>query len=228
MENQINITGQTQGYSGILPYLPPKIATAIENLPMDIKNSLEEIRLRICRPIFLGSGGMGFELKNPLGGVFICSEGDLKTAVHRITQGSVYALAEEFRRGYIPLPGGHRVGIGGRVLLDNGKVATIRDISSLNFRIAKEIKGCGKILLPYLEDNGIFQNTLIFSPPCCGKTTLLRDLTRLLSDGENLKKSRNITLIDQRSEIAGCFWGQPRLDVGSCTDILDGAPKSQG
>lgn len=218
----------------IFQYLPFQIAHDLNLSDVRLQNGLEEIRLRRGAPVCLCSSSVHGFLKKG-GGLctepeasYFCSEKDLSDALHMVTSGSVYALAEEFRRGYITLPGGHRVGLAGRVIVECGRVKTIREISSLNYRIAKEILGSGKKILPYLMKKGKFLNTLIVSPPRCGKTTLLRDLVRILSDGEGLPRSMNVSLVDERSEISGAYLGRPQLNVGYCTDILDNAPKEEG
>lgn len=216
-----------RAYKGIRGHLPPEIAQALDGLPSSQKNSLEEVRLRLNRPVYIVSAAGTRPLQNNEGQEIIANAGHIRTAVYRMTEGSVYALEEEFRRGYVTVAGGHRVGISGRVVLEGGRVKGIRDVFSLNFRIAKEVKNCGVALLPKLMERGKLCNTLIFSAPRGGKTTLLRDLTRLLSMGQG-GNVQNVALIDQRSEIAGSFLGQPQLDVGPATDVLDGAPKAEG
>ena len=107
----------------------------------------------------------------------------LQHLVSRISQGSAYAWEEEFRRGYLTLPGGHRVGLAGKGVLEHGQIRTMKCISALNFRIARAVTGAADGLLQYVITEGRVQNTILVSPPGCGKTTLLRDLVRQLSDG---------------------------------------------
>jgi stage III sporulation protein AA len=120
------------------------------------------------------------------------------------------------------------VGISGKAVLSGGKVKTQKEITSLNYRVAKEIKGGGGRLLPFLYGSDGFENTLVFSSPCAGKTTLLRDLTRLLSNGEPPYPPHNVVVVDERSELAATFMGRARFDIGDLTDVLDGFPKSEG
>ena len=138
----------------------------------------------------------------------------------------------KFAVGYITVKGGHRVGITGNCVLENGKVINISYISSINFRIARQILGCSNSLLPYIlkiKENTIY-NTLIISPPGCGKTTLLRDLVRNLSTGmdEINFRGMNIGLVDERGEIAALYKGVPQNDIGIRTDVLDNIPKAIG
>jgi stage III sporulation protein AA len=149
---------------------------------------------------------------------------DLNETLERISQYSLYAFEEELRMGYITLPGGHRVGVAGQALHENSVIRAIRHISGLNFRVAHNIKGCADKILPGLfSEPGSFCHTMIISPPGCGKTTLLRDIVRQISDG-----GLTVGLVDERSEVAGCYRGVPQNDVGTRTDVLDGCPKAEG
>jgi stage III sporulation protein AA len=152
-----------------------------------------------------------------------------------LTNHSVYSFEEELRRGFITIPGGHRVGLAGRTLLENGRVRTIRDVSSFNIRVAREVFGVSKDILPYMIDpvGRRVHNTLIISPPQQGKTTLLRDLARTLSSGDRtslqgLTRGLKVGIVDERSEIAASVKGVPRFNLGPRTDVLDGCPKAEG
>lgn len=144
-------------------------------------------------------------------------------------QGSVYALEEELRNGYLTLPGGHRVGLVGKAVLEGGNIKTLKNISGFNIRIARAIPGVADKVIPYLiaEDGSIY-STLIISPPKAGKTTLLRDIVRQLSSGVPPLRGKKVGLVDERSEIACCYNGVPQKDVGMRTDVLDGCPKALG
>lgn len=147
-----------------------------------------------------------------------------------ICQDSPYAHDEELKKGYITLSGGHRVGVAGQVLSDRGKVMSIRNIRFLNIRITHEMIGCANQIMDSLYDS-VSENwfsTLIIGPPACGKTTLMRDIIRQISDGTGGRKGVTVGLVDERSEIAGCFYGTPQNDVGMRTDVLDGCPKVCG
>nr|MCR4943067.1 stage III sporulation protein AA [Clostridium sp.] len=148
---------------------------------------------------------------------------DLKYILQRISNYSLYACEEDIKQGFITIKGGHRIGLAGECVMDNGSVKTIRNISSLNIRISRQIIGCSKKLIRYIYNNGRVYNTMIISPPKCGKTTVLRDITRVLSNG-----GKKISVIDERSEIAACYMGVPQMDVGIRTDVLDNCLKSQG
>ncbi|MDD4169045.1 MAG: stage III sporulation protein AA [Desulfotomaculaceae bacterium] len=232
---------QGQGKAGaindVLPVLPANIRSMLAALPDLFQEKVEEIRLRQGRPLLLG-------LSN--GDVFLCAEGrpthrineayqvtplDMERVIQLISNSSLYALEEELRNGFITLPGGHRAGITGKAVLDGGKVRTLKYLSGCNIRISREISGAASVVLPYLLDGneGIF-HTVIVSPPCCGKTTMLRDLIRQVSNGvpELGFPGMTVGVVDERSEIAGCYKGIPQRDVGLRTDVLDGCPKAEG
>ncbi len=203
-----------KGYRGILPFLPAKVKEGLLSLPETALLGLEEVRLRRRQPIvfslraedlYWAGKGCATHVREAVP----CDEETFRMAINLVTASSIYALEEEMRRGYITLPGGHRVGIAGRALLDRGQVRGQRDIASLNYRVAKAVEGAGEEILPLLLAGGAFCNTLIVSPPRCGKTTLLRDLARLLSDGTAHLPPQNIGLVDERSKLSAASWASP-------------------
>jgi stage III sporulation protein AA len=145
---------------------------------------------------------------------------------------SLYARDEELRRGYLALPGGHRAGFAGRVVVEDGRVKLLRDISGITIRIARDVLGAGEPLLSHLycQRGKRVRHTLLVSAPQAGKTTMLRDLARLFSDGDEGvgRPGFKVGIVDERSELAGCYLGEPQLDVGKRTDVLDGCPKAEG
>ncbi|HCQ91639.1 MAG TPA: stage III sporulation protein AA, partial [Clostridium sp.] len=126
--------------------------------------------------------------------------------------------------------GGHRVGLCGTVVTENSIIKTIKNIVSVNIRVAREVIDCSKEILPYMIEENNVLNTIIISPPKCGKTTILRDICRVLSTGSSTLKltGKNITIVDERSELGACYNGIPQMNIGDRTDILDNCPKSQG
>lgn len=221
----------------VLDYLPKNIRVMVRKLPDAEIGSIEEIRMRLGKPLCLA--GCGIEIFLSTDGkveasaakAYLVSEDDLKCSMQLVCNFSMYSVEEELRNGFVTVCGGHRVGVCGRTVVDNGKVKTLKDISYLNFRVAKEILGASDNVIGYLirSPDSIY-NTLIISPPQCGKTTLLRDLVRILSSGSeaHLFKGVKISLVDERSEIAACSMGIPKNDVGIRTDVLDGCPKAEG
>lgn len=203
--------------------LPPKLRERALALPEGIRQKASELRLRVGRePAAVLEGD---EL--PLPGEGKVSRRDLELTVEIATQASPQAALEQLRQGYFTLRGGHRLGLCGSVWTQEGQVKNLRRLSSLNLRLAHAVPGCGARVLRELGAEGVFPDTLILAPPGGGKTTLLRDLVRLLSDGLILPPLR-VGLCDERGEVAALWEGEPQFDVGGRTDILEGCPKAQG
>lgn len=161
-------------------------------------------------------------------GIFVITAADVKETMEYACNHSIYAYEEELKQGYITIQGGHRIGVAGKVVTEGGKIKTIRNISAMNIRIAKEIKGCADNIMKYLhESNNIF-HTLIVSPPGFGKTTLLRDIIRQFSYGMSGVPYKTVAVADERSEIAACYQGVAQNDLGIRTDVLDNCPKAEG
>jgi stage III sporulation protein AA len=218
----------------IVAILPAAVRSILAALPAAITEQLEEIRLRQNQPMEIRYGQQSGYV-TPAGQLTsIASQGWVFTAEHalklvnQISQHSLYALEEELRRGYITVVGGHRIGIAGKVVMERGEVKGIRDVTSFNIRIAREKKGVAYPVMPYLFAGGKLLNTLVISPPQCGKTTLLRDMARTISYGSEWSSSRKVGIVDERSELAGCMQGVPQRDVGPRTDVLDACPKAVG
>lgn len=196
---------------------------------------LQEIRLRAKKPVILLINGKEWfmeesgELTKEAKRARDLPEEELEAVLKHICKYSLYAYEEEFSKGFISAEGGFRVGIAGEVIMRrDGTVKNIRSVSSLNIRVAHQVCGTGERALPYLYEKGRPVSTLIVSPPGCGKTTLLRDLIRLVSDGDKNRAGRTVGVVDERSELAGCVQGIPANDLGCRTDVLDGCPKDVG
>lgn len=221
----------------VLPFLGERLSGLLGALPEECLASLEEVRLRVNRPLFVHSGGNELPvartggLATQLEAAYCVTPEDCQAALNRLTRSSLYALEEELRQGYLTLPGGHRVGLVGRAVLDGGRVRTLRDITGFNLRFTREVRGAADTVLPrLLGRQGQILSTLILSPPQAGKTTLLRDLCRQVSEGRtNLGlPGRKVAVVDERSELAGCLGGIPQVAVGPRTDVLDACPKAEG
>lgn len=224
-----------------LELFPENVKRLLLHLPKGVLERLEEVRIREDRPLEINAGGK-FHFVSPDGELtqrpqeaYKPSREDGHRLLDLISNHSLYTMEEELRKGFITIPGGHRIGLTGRTVLSGGRVEHIRDISGFNVRIAKEIRGAADEILPYLLDmkrKRLF-HTLIMSPPQHGKTTLVRDLARQVSSGlwgrSNIHwPGLKVGIVDERSEIAGCKRGVPGFDVGPRTDVLDGCPKAEG
>lgn len=224
----------------ILAFLPPRIRGILERLPGKAAERLEEIRIREARPLevvvegesrFVGADGT---MVPDYDRAYRPSKEDGLKLLDLLTGHSLYTFEEELRRGYITIAGGHRVGLAGKTVLERGEVRHIRDIGSFNIRVARAIPGLARTLLPEIWDEsaGNVHQTLLISPPRQGKTTLLRDLARLISSGAGEGRLRQaglrVGIVDERSEIAASVKGVPAFDVGPRTDVLDGCPKAEG
>lgn len=195
---------------------------------------LQEIRIRCNRPIRVLCGNheymvnhQGARCQNEASAFWMQQE-DMDALLSHLCHYSIYAYEEEIRQGYLTMAGGHRVGIAGQAVVRDDGIVTIHPVASINIRIAHEKIGCANLVLPYLYLNHHLCNTLIVSPPACGKTTLLRDLIRQISDGGVLDRGRNVGVVDERSEIGGTYRGRLCNDLGSRTDVMDACPKSIG
>src|SRR5699024_5189188 len=212
---------------------PKEVRNLLEKAELK-QEYLQEIRLRINGPLlvvyrgeeyFLGAkGGL---CKDPGQAFHVCRR-CLQETLEYLSGYSLYAYEEEVRQGYLTLQGGHRVGLAGKTILDGEKITSIRFISFINIRFSHQVKGCASVILPYIAQGSTVRHTLLISPPRCGKTTILRDLIRQISDGDEKRPGHCVGVVDERSEIGGCHQGVPQNDVGIRTDVLDGCPKAEG
>lgn len=203
--------------------LPSRLRKPAMNLSGEVKRTAEEFRLRVGWPmtVLLPQGELEV---NPTP----VEAEDLETLCDLSTEFSRYAAAETIKEGYIPVKGGFRVGLCGTAVMKNGSNTNLKDLSSASIRIAREKRGIAEDFVPQLFRGGTVQSTLILSPPGGGKTTLLRDLIRCLSQGGTDYPAQRVALIDERGEIAVSYRGKPQLDIGPHTDVLDACPKSLG
>ena len=217
----------------LLRLFPEGLRDAMRSSHLE-KKKLQEIRLRVNAPCILRyenqerfikkQGGLSVEADR----AYIVTEKEIKETMEFVSNYSMYAYEEEMRNGFLTIPGGHRVGIAGKAVMEQGEMKRLKQIGFLNIRVAHEVKGCAAVLLPHLYIDGEWGHTLIFSPPGCGKTTMLRDLIRLLSNGNLFSAGKKVGVVDERSELAACYMGCPQNDVGIRTDVLDCCPKLQG
>lgn len=183
---------------------------------------LQEVRLRIGKPLMLLYENEEWVLDEIVG------KETFQETLEYVSNYSLYAYENELKQGFITVEGGHRVGMAGQVIIENGKVKNLKQISSMNIRIAHEVLSCADMIFPYIANGKKICHTLIISPPRCGKTTLLRDIIRQVSDGNRWVKGCTVGVVDERSELGGCYLGIPQNDLGIRTDILDCCPKAEG
>ena len=197
-------------------------------------DGLQEIRLRTGRPLAIVERGREVFLTGDgartreAGAAWRVTAQELRETMEFVGEYSLYAYEDELRQGYLTIRGGHRVGVAGKTVLDGDKVKSVRYISCVNVRLSHEVPGCADPVLPYLWGDEGLLHTLIISPPRCGKTTLLRDMVRQISDGSRARRGYTVGVVDERSEICGCFMGIPENDVGIRTDVMDACPKAEG
>lgn len=212
-----------------------KLRTILGKLNIEF-DKLQEIRLRMNSPlIMIYSNRETFVTEDaklvdsPHKAIQI-TKNEIRETMEYISNYSLYAFEDEIKQGFITINGGHRIGITGKTIIEDDTIKGMKHISFINIRLAHQVKGCADRVLPYLVEKqcgGIF-HTLIISPPRCGKTTLLRDIIRQLSDGSEHLPGMSIGVVDERSEIGACYMGTPQNELGIRTDILDCCPKAKG
>ena len=216
-------------FNSILHYLPQRISERLFNLEKELKQSAEEIRLRAGRPLTITVGNSQFfVLKNgtsmlPKGDMDIVSPKELEQTFDNLCNHSVYSHNEEIKEGYIMLDDGHRAGLCGTFVGTEGKVSSLREVSSINLRIAKEVKLCSENIIKDYKGGGI----LVCGGPGSGKTTLIRDMVRHLAGGMTGRYYK-VAVVDTRGEIAAVKGGVPTADLGSTTDVITACPKPKG
>lgn len=202
------------------------------------EENIEEIRLRINKPLIINGNQTDYfynenkkKLDRNMDKAYIVTKEDVDQTFQILCKYSIHSFMDDIKKGFVTLRGGHRVGIVGKAIVENGSVENIKHVSSLNIRVSREVKNCSdKVMSHIIKSSTKINNTIIISPPQCGKTTLLRDVVRNLSNGNEKFnfKGINVALIDERNEIAGSYLGIPQMDVGIRTDIIETCPKDVG
>ena len=200
--------------------LPRDLRSILDRLSPQESENLEELRLRAGFPMALSIAG--HEQVPVSWKEHVLSENDLRRVLEVAGKGSVHAILDQLRAGYVTAPGGVRLGICGEAAVENGRVRAFRTVTSLAIRVPHTIPGVALPILPALYVNGYLQSTLILSPPGVGKTTLLRDLIRCLSVGEGVPPLRT-GVADERGELGS---GDLRPFLGPRTDVLENVPKA--
>lgn len=191
-----------------------------------IEKNIQEIRIRVNRPIILKMRQADVLIE------YTVSQKEVLQTLERLCENSIYAYKNQICEGFLTVKGGHRVGITGTAVVENGKTINLKYVTSLNFRIAREILDCSNKILGEIidvENNNIF-TSLIVSPPGKGKTTILRDAIRKISNGITQMNFTGKTcgVVDERGEIAAMYKGVPQNDIGIRTDVVENISKSKG
>ena len=206
--------------------LPVRIRKMLEENGINYEY-LQEIRFRVGQPVILQYKNQEYLLKdkkvNPGQDNFFFTKEEMKETMEYISNFSMYAFENEMRQGFITIPGGHRIGIAGKVFVEQGKVKRITNIGMINIRLSHEVIGCSRNIIDVLWEEGNFCHTLIISPPGGGKTTLLRDIIREIAEDR-----LTVGVVDERSEIAASYLGIPQNQLGIRCDVMDGCPKVEG
>lgn len=211
----------------ILNYFPCNIYNLLRNeIDEDTKKYIQEIRIRSNRPIIL-------KLRNTDKIInYQINQCELLQILEKICNNSIYAYKNQICEGFITIKGGHRVGITGTAVIEDGKLINQKYINGLNFRIAREVIDCSNKIIKQIidKDNNTIFNTLIVSPPGKGKTTILRDIIRNISNGipEYNFEGKTCGVVDERGEIAAMYKGIPQNDIGIRTDVIENLSKFKG
>ena len=218
----MKIQSGAEAYRQAAQVLPRRLRQEALGLPQEEQEQAEELRLRAGWPMtaVLPEG------ERPVGGPPVEPE-ELEQLVEIASRASVHAVLEQIRRGYLTVAGGHRIGLCGTAVMEGGGIHALRSLSSANLRIARQVPGAARPVLGALCPGGRLESTLILAPPGQGKTTLLRDIIRQVSEGEGCLPLR-VAVADERGEVAALYGGRPQLDVGRRTDVAEGCPKAQG
>ena len=209
------------------------IREIIKRLQVDFEH-VQEIHLRVYAPLLIVYSNQEYYISakgalcKRVEDSYLVTKEDLRDTMESMSHYSLYAFEEEMKQGFITIQGGHRIGIAGKTIVDGSGIKTMKFISFINVRLSHQVKGCAVPVLPYLYQNGEILHTLIISPPRCGKTTLLRDIIRQVSDGTGSHEGITVGVVDERSEIGACYQGVPQNELGIRTDILDCCPKAKG
>ena len=212
----------------ILRYFPCQLYELLENTfnqNINIENNLQEIRIRCNRPIILKIRQADIVID------YKVNQKEILQILEKLCNSSIYAYKNQICEGFITVKGGHRIGITGTAVIENERIINLKYITSLNFRIAREVLNCSNKILGQIidkESNSIY-TTLIVSPPGMGKTTMLRDTIRRISNGipEINFKGKTCGVVDERGEIAAIYKGIPQNDIGIRTDVIDNIPKPE-
>ena len=212
----------------ILNYMPEHLRRMLSKTFEITGDVLQEVRIRNRLPLIISTQNGNFavlpdgKISPAVGGAYIVEPSDIQRIFRAVCENSVYAFSEDIRQGFVTIRGGHRIGITGRAVMESGKIENFREISSINIRVAREVIGSANYIIEDVAKPGGIVNTLLVAPPMGGKTTVLRDLARQISD-----MGIKTAIADERGEIAALFRGVPQNNVGVQTDVIENAPKAE-
>jgi stage III sporulation protein AA len=217
-------------FDSAVSFLSTRLQQTLCFLPQSLTAQVSEIRLRLGQPVALGgSEGIRFvsERKGttllPGSESLLTEQEDLNETFHRLCEYSVHSCQNQISEGFLTVRGGHRAGLCGTAVIQDGQITGMRSVSGISLRIAREIPGAADALVPLALSGGL----LLTGAPGSGKTTMLRDLARQLSGGGG-HAPHTVAVVDERGELAGSWQGERQTDLGPCCDVLDGYPKAQG
>lgn len=210
-------------YEFVFDFLPDEIIKSINEFKENRKEFVEEIRIRVNKRVSLKYGQENIFIN------YVITKEEMDNILDRIFKGSRYTYQNEIVNGFVTIDGGHRVGLTGEVIIDDGKIININNISSLNIRISRIIKDVSLFLDDYIVNDNSICNTLIVSVPGQGKTTILKDLIRRISDGKiNGLRSLNVSVVDERCELATNIDKEGKNNLGERTDVISNVSKDKG
>lgn len=212
-------------FSTVIKILPHRIQPVFQHMDEALQNTLSQIHLKAGARVYVSVGGKNFYV-TPQGKLsekdgILLFENEVEECFYQICGYSVYSYEEELASGFVTVEGGHRVGICGTAVWKNGRVETVRDISSISIRVASQQRGCADSVYAFCSQT--HDNILILSAPGAGKTTLLRDLARRFSCDK-----KRVCIVDERGEIGAVTNRLSAFDLGDFCDILDRFPKTSG
>lgn len=222
-------------FNDVLSVISPRISSILRNLSPEIKENIFEIRLRMDCPVALSSpqgvlylSQSGNIDENPGQDSCIAEKFDIIESFKMVCGYSIYSFQNEIKNGFVTIRNGHRVGIAGTAVIENGCISTIKDVSSLNYRIARQISGIAAPIIDTLvKEDGLSDGIILAGPPSSGKTTMLRDLASMLANGHSGETLKTV-VVDERGELGAVYLGRAGNDLGLSCDILNGYPKDEG
>ena len=214
--------------------LTEPVTRSLQLMDKRILENMDELRLRARKPLMVQTGNEDWyvdsegKLSRSPRWPLVITEQDVMTTLQKACQHSIYAYEQELKQGYLTVQGGYRIGLSGQINTKDGDIVSIPYCSGLCIRLMRQMIGCADWLMPWITAREAVYSTLIISPPMMGKTTLLRDIARQISNGVFGTSGQKVCIVDERSELGGSVCGVAQLDVGIRTDILDGCPKAKG